>query len=122
MGAPGSLSGDGLALFVGGGLGCGAYISPMGDLYFELDDLDEDSTPTQDRSRRGQITALVLGVKHHPLLAELLPSRGDDAAPCGPCRGSGFVPDIPGVLCQTCRGLGWTSPTVFTDPNDAAAS
>jgi hypothetical protein len=117
-GAPGVLSGDGTALCVGGGLGCGAYVSPAGDVFFETYELGDDSPPMLDRSRRGQVLALVLGAQNHPVLAELLPLRAEDARTCEMCGGEGYVPGFLGVLCCTCSGLGWLSKTVFQQPNE----
>lgn len=47
----------------------------------------------------------------HPALGALAPRRGEDAAPCPACGGSGRCPGLPAgladrILCE-CGGLGW---------------
>jgi hypothetical protein len=108
-----SLSGDGSALRVDGSLGYDCYVSPEGDAWIETYD---DLPPVADRSSRGRIMALVLGMRTQPLLGELLPSRTESAETCRACAGVGFIPIGPGrVICHDCCGLGWISPTVFKE-------
>jgi hypothetical protein len=76
-GAPGSLSGDQSALMVDGSIGYSCFVSLAGDVFIEeygYDDVtQQDEFKRSDRSRRAQISALVLGSRNHPVLSELLP-------------------------------------------------
>lgn len=114
-GSPGSLSDDGLALMVDGGLGYGCFVSPEGDAFVE--EYFEEPT-RRDGTRRGQIKALVLGMRRHPVLSELLPTRPEDAVSCDACTGEGFLKfnGVPYFICHQCCGLGWISGSVFMDP------
>jgi len=115
-GAPGQLSPDGTALCVAGSLGCDCYVTPEGEAFIETYDLGDASPPVPDRSRRGQIAALVFGSQNFPDLAAILPAPTADAISCRRCEGSGYmtVGPIKGfLLCTECCGLGWTSPLVF---------
>ena len=123
-GAPGFLSDDCSAFMVAGSIGFCCFVSPDGEAFIEEYDFDDVTGREQitrcDRSRRGQIATLVLGTRTHPMLAELLPSRSDDALTCDACAGAGFVgSEIRGIktkpfrLCEQCCGLGWTSSSVF---------
>jgi len=117
--APGSLSDDHSALMVDGGIGYGCFVSPNGDVFIEEYDPGSDEPSQFDRSRRGQIIALVLGKRTLPALAEMLPVRTDDATTCEACSGSGFltIGQLENfLLCKQCCGLGWISPTVFQEP------
>ena len=116
-GYPGNLSPDGKAVFLHGGLGYGCYFSPDGDVILEVYEIG-DAESRYDRSKRGRISAITMSLPHHPVLAELLPLRTEDAVTCAGCAGSGFT-DLGALesflLSQDCCGLGWTSPTVFND-------
>jgi hypothetical protein len=53
---------------------------------------------------------LVLGRRHYPAVAQLLPLRPEVAADCEPCSGSGYISqntDGSGRICSKCWGLGW---------------
>lgn len=53
---------------------------------------------------------LVLGLRHYPALAQLLPPRPEAAVDCEPCSGSGYISrnaDADGRICSECWGLGW---------------
>ena len=55
-----------------------------------------------------RIGALVLGAKHYPVVAQLLPAKPATAAACERCRGSGRIVDS--IVCPDCGGLGWVTP------------
>jgi len=117
-GAPGQLSSDGSALMVDGSIGYECYVSSEGSVFIENYDMVGESPSICDRSLRGQIAALVLGTRMHPVLRELLPPRDEDATTCGSCAGEGFVHSGPiRILCEECCGLGWVSPSVFQEPS-----
>lgn len=106
---PASLSKDGSAVLVDGGIGYGAYVSPDGDVFMETYDDTNESPSKTDRSARGQYMALVLGTRTLPELATLLPQRPNRAADCDSCRASGWRTLGPEVrfICKVCAGLGW---------------
>ncbi len=105
---PGAVSADGTALLVDGGIGYGCYLSPDGDMYLETYDPIDEQPPVIDRSRRAQITVMVLGARTTPGLGQLLPERPLGAPDCGKCMGIGrLLPDTFHVLCPDCCGLGW---------------
>lgn len=116
-GAPDSLSDDLPPLAVDGGVGYACFLSPSGDAFIENYEFDLvarcDRLAECDRSRRAEIQTLVLGSRHDPELARLLPTRTKNAYTCETCQGWGFVGLVPGklpFLCQSCCGLGWKSP------------
>jgi hypothetical protein len=79
-------------------------------------DVDDDfGKPLQPLAREFHSTALVAGVERHPWLAELLPSRPNQAVDCSDCAGTGrlFVKNEPTnfIHCFTCGALGWTDPS-----------
>lgn len=122
-GASGELSEDGAAVVVAGGLGYSVFVSPEGSAFVAHDDDLAGKYSHYDRSIRGQIEAISLGMRHLPMLAELLPPRTTDAVTCENCSGKGWTNygfAIPGdsFLCRLCCGLGWTSPTVFSGSDD----
>lgn len=102
---PAAISSDGRAMLVDGGIGYCCYVSPDGDIYFEMmaDDSFEDWTI--DRSREARIKVLVLGSRTVPELRELLPIRQPESLNCAPCEGKGFIHGF--FICYDCCGLGW---------------
>jgi hypothetical protein len=113
-GLPGALSTDRTAIMVDGSIGYGCYVSPDGDVFVEEYDVGSDEPPTIDRSRRAQISLLVLGSRTMSEPAQLLP-RPPDIPSCGKCDGVGrvhqehfhFGDGQDGLLCDECFGLGW---------------
>src|SRR5687768_2212037 len=75
---PAALSADRKALLVDGGIGYGCFVSPNGDIFMETYEVGSDGPSTFDRSRRAQISCLMLGSRTLPKLAELLPPRPPD--------------------------------------------
>ncbi|HUF04901.1 MAG TPA: hypothetical protein VMM38_12095 [Aridibacter sp.] len=106
-----SLSKDGKAVLIDGGIGYGAYISPSGDIFLETYDLVEGSDPTYDRTVTGQLQVIRLGSKRIPELLELLPSRPEYSLDCQACSGNGWQIIGPiRIICTDCSGLGWSGP------------
>ena len=98
------------------------FVSPDGELFIESYWTDENGSTRIDRSRRAQIETLVLGARNHPILAQFVPHRTEDAATCEACSGKGFVSfehgkikTEPVFLCEQCSGLGWTSGSIFEE-------
>jgi hypothetical protein len=112
---PGTVSRDGKAVCLEGGIGYENYVSPDGDVYVETYDLTTDEAPVIDRSRLAQIAVLMTGSSMIPGLSEMLPKRPPDTPTCGACHGTGWIlqevfrssTGEKGILCQACAGLGW---------------
>jgi hypothetical protein len=110
-----SVSRDGKALCVEGGIGSENYVSPDGDVYVETYDLSTGEPTGIDRSRLVQIAVLVTGSSIIPGLAEMLPKRRPEAPACEKCDGTGWLlrelfsssPNGQGLICDKCAGLGW---------------
>ena len=117
----GSLSQDGTAIMVQGGPFYGCFLSPQGDAFIETYDFDLGPPPREwtkvDRSRRAQVTTVVLAAKFDSTFAPLipqLPQQTPEAMACQLCDGTGWR--LGGkVICQHCCGLGWFDPAVFED-------
>jgi hypothetical protein len=79
-------------------------------------DVDDDfGKPLQALPEKYHSTALVSGVERHPWLAELLPTRPEEALECTDCLGRGriFVGTERDnfVYCPACGALGWSGPS-----------
>ena len=68
----------------------------------ESDELTESVAVGLDR-----IMAIKLASRQNPQLEDLLPTRAADVPDCALCSGSGHMPQIEGVVCSACGGLGW---------------
>jgi hypothetical protein len=118
----GSRSQDGTAIMVQGGPFYGCFLSPQGDAFIETYDFDLGPLPREstkvDRSRRAQVTTIVLAAKFDPTFAPLipqLPQRTPEAVACKSCDGTGW--HFGGkVICQPCCGLGWFDPAILEEP------
>jgi hypothetical protein len=112
---PSTVSRDGKAVCIEGGIGSENYVSPDGDVYVETYDLSTGEPSGIDRSRLAQIAVLVTGSSIIPGLAEMLPKRPPEARACGKCDGTGWLlrevfrssTGEQGVICDECAGLGW---------------
>ena len=112
---PGTVSHDGKAVCIEGGIGYENYVSPDGDVYVAGYDLTTDEPPVIDRSRLAQIAVLESGSSMIPRLAEMLPNRPSEAPMCQKCQGTGWILQEvfrssrgeKGILCHECAGLGW---------------
>lgn len=94
----------------------GGYIllRPDGELLFV--DIDQDPQDvrvmTTSIEPRWRTLALVVGSEKYPELRELLPVRPNGAQDCRTCGGRGRVdptPEVRGLWCGECHGLGWVS-------------
>jgi len=54
-------------------------------------------------------TALALGAKKFPELADLIPERPPHAVTCNVCGGTGVLEEMKDVVCE-CGSLGWKIP------------
>jgi hypothetical protein len=77
-------------------------------------ELQWDKPSEQDPIERDEPSwkvALVAGAERYPWLAELLPSRPDNAVNCEVCDGTGRFPHAGSsrgyLFCGRCDGLGW---------------
>lgn len=111
------VSPDGTAVMLYSHLFCASYFSPDGDVIFEEYDVAADAV-VYYREGRERVVAITVAMRKHPLLAELLPGRTEEATDCAACGGQGFrdfQTQKAYLLCWECGGLGWTAPGVFGD-------
>jgi len=108
---------EGADLHVAGSIGYDAYIDASGFAYLETYDIGSEEPPVRHSVPGAQIVALVLGSKHMPALAELLPARPPEAADCQRCQGRGSRKFGPvNIICLKCVGLGWPGAAEFEWP------
>lgn len=99
----------------------GCFLSPQGDAFVETYDYELGPTPLEwtkvDRTRRAEITTVVLAAKHDSSFASVitqLPQRTAHAIDCPLCHGAGW--HLGGsVVCHAYCGLGWYDPAVFDE-------
>jgi hypothetical protein len=51
---------------------------------------------------------LTTAARQHPALKSMLPQRPQSATTCEFCKGDGYSPTYPNLICQ-CGGLGWVA-------------
>jgi hypothetical protein len=98
------------ALALMGTIGSVWLLRPDGELF----DVDSDfGKPLTPLPAHLHITAIAVGCERYPWLRELLPPRPADARDCPVCGGGGSIAvpgnPGPGIICDSCRALGWIS-------------
>lgn len=71
----------------------------------------EETILGEECSPQWRLVALVVAAERFPELAQLLPVRPGNVAPCAMCSGTGRLQQ--GVRCGSCFGLGW--PTLHSN-------
>ena len=104
----------GVLLF--GTVGSEGYLRPDGTVW--LNEAENWTAPSSEDVRyswrqaegKDRWSALTLGSRRLPEVAQLLPARPADAPDCSGCGGSGYRGGRPGpgeMVCWDCGGLGW---------------
>ena len=98
-----------------GTIGSAGYLRPDGSVWINDADNWDESVDIRFVWREAtgpeRWSALVLGSRRMPEIAQLLPKRSADAIDCAACGRTGNVRVGEGadLICSTCGGMGWLS-------------